>query len=81
MADAHKPRYLVWGQTVYLANKMESTGIPGRIQLSDATRRLLPPSYCMFDPHPQVVELRTSTPVQLMGWMVRLPEDEPAAGV
>jgi len=76
VADAHKPRFLVWGQTVYIANKMESTGIPGRIQLSAATRRLLPPSYCTFDPHPRIVELRTTKPVQLTGWMVRLPEDD-----
>lgn len=33
--------YDVWGETVNLAARLESTGLPGRIHLSDATRRKL----------------------------------------
>ncbi|KAG1699558.1 hypothetical protein DVH05_012969 [Phytophthora capsici] len=32
-----KPRYLIWGKHTVIANLMESRGVPGRIQLSDAT--------------------------------------------
>lgn len=37
--------YDVWGDTVNTASRMESHGEPGRIQLTDATRALLPSSY------------------------------------
>jgi adenylate cyclase len=36
-----KFRYDVWGDVVNTASRMESHGVPGRIQLTDATRRLL----------------------------------------
>lgn len=34
--------YDVWGDTVNVASRMESSGVPGRIQLSEATRSQLP---------------------------------------
>jgi adenylate cyclase len=37
----HKFAYDVWGDTVNVASRMESTGIPGRVQVSEATARLL----------------------------------------
>ena len=30
---AHKPLYDIWGNTVSVASRMDSTGVPGRIQV------------------------------------------------
>jgi adenylate cyclase len=32
----------LWGDTVNLASRMESSGVPGEIQLAASTQRLLP---------------------------------------
>jgi class 3 adenylate cyclase len=37
--------YDMWGDTVNIASRMESHGLPGAIQLSDASRRLLDGKY------------------------------------
>jgi class 3 adenylate cyclase len=37
----HKFLYDLWGSAVNTASRMESHGMPGRIQLADATRKLL----------------------------------------
>jgi adenylate cyclase len=39
--DTHKFAYDVWGETVNIASRMESLSLPGRIQVSDATRAAL----------------------------------------
>ncbi|XP_054475053.1 adenylate cyclase type 8 [Anoplopoma fimbria] len=38
---ATKPQYDIWGSTVNLASRMESTGVSGRIQVAEPTRRIL----------------------------------------
>ncbi|MEM7179100.1 MAG: adenylate/guanylate cyclase domain-containing protein [Pseudomonadota bacterium] len=39
----HRFVYDVWGETVNIASRLEAFGVPGAIQLSDATRRALSP--------------------------------------
>ncbi len=39
----HRFVYDVWGETVNIASRLEAFGVPGAIQLSDATRQALPP--------------------------------------
>ena len=36
-----RPRYFIWGQDTIVANRMESTGIPGQIQVSEVSARRL----------------------------------------
>jgi adenylate cyclase len=41
VVGANKFFYDVWGDTVNVASRMESTGLPGRIQVAPETHRLL----------------------------------------
>src|SRR5690349_4796188 len=45
----------LWGDTVNLASRLESSGLPGRIQISDSTRALLPEDEAV---EPRVVDLK-----------------------
>lgn len=38
---ATKPQYDIWGSTVNLASRMDTTGVSGRIQVPEATRPIL----------------------------------------
>jgi guanylate cyclase len=42
-----KFQYDVWGDTVNTASRMESHGVPGRIQVSASTHRLLQDHFVM----------------------------------
>jgi class 3 adenylate cyclase len=46
----HKFSYDLWGDTVNTASRMESSGIPGQIQVSSATHGLLENSGYIFEP-------------------------------
>ena len=63
----HKFAYDLWGDTVNTASRMESHGMPGTIQITEATRALLPPLF----------ELEARGPIEVKGkgsmqtWFVR----------
>jgi class 3 adenylate cyclase len=57
-----KPSYDVWGDTINVASRMESQGLPGRIQVSANVRRRLEGS---FDFEPRgVIEVRGRGPMR-----------------
>ena len=45
----HRLLYDLWGDTVNTASRMESQGVPGRIQVTDATYRRLSERYSFED--------------------------------
>lgn len=53
--------YDLWGDTVNIASRMESHGQPGKIQVSEATRKLLADKY-EFTPV-GVIEIKNSSPM------------------
>lgn len=38
---ARRPQYDIWGNTVNVASRMDSTGVPGKIQVTDAPKLTL----------------------------------------
>jgi len=38
---ASKPQYDIWGNTVNVASRMDSTGVAGKIQVTDSTATIL----------------------------------------
>ncbi|XP_003975351.2 adenylate cyclase type 1 isoform X1 [Takifugu rubripes] len=42
---ARRPQYDIWGNTVNVASRMDSTGVPGKIQVTEEVNRLLHTNY------------------------------------
>ncbi|KAF7668474.1 hypothetical protein LDENG_00008110 [Lucifuga dentata] len=42
---ARRPQYDIWGNTVNVASRMDSTGVPGKIQVTEEVYRLLNTNY------------------------------------
>ncbi|KAM9501193.1 adenylate cyclase type 1b [Clarias gariepinus] len=42
---ARRPQYDIWGNTVNVASRMDSTGVPGKIQVTEEVHRLLQNDY------------------------------------
>lgn len=47
VVGAQKPQYDIWGNTVNVASRMDSTGIMGRIQVTEDTAKLV--LSCLFN--------------------------------
>jgi class 3 adenylate cyclase len=49
-----RPRYLIWGSDTVLANRMESTGLVGEVQVSEAAARRLVDEGFLLEPFQRV---------------------------
>jgi class 3 adenylate cyclase len=68
--------YDVWGDTVNLASRMESMGLPGRVQVTHAVRERLDGLY-RFEPR-GMLEVKGKGPMP--AWLLVPPGARPAAG-
>jgi adenylate cyclase len=68
-----KKRFLydLWGDSVNIASRMQSHGVPGRIQVSDATRTLLGDAFLFEDRGEIVIKGKG----QLRTWLLLDPEN------
>lgn len=71
-----KPQYDIWGDTVNVASRMDSTGISGRIQVTKEVADLLSTCECPYE-----VECRGEIFVKGKGslrtYLLKTPYDEP----
>jgi adenylate cyclase len=58
--------YDLWGDTVNTASRMETHGVPGAVQIDDATRRLVAESFAFEDRG--MLEIKGKGPMQ--AWLV-----------
>ena len=62
----HKFAYDLWGDTVNTASRMESHGVPGEIQVSEATYEKLESDYVLVERGPQAVKGKGTLPTWLL---------------
>ncbi|KAH9414747.1 hypothetical protein DERP_008588 [Dermatophagoides pteronyssinus] len=58
-----KPQYDIWGDTVNVASRMESTGVMGRIQMTEKTANII----CMNDEYENLFTLEKRGPIPVKG--------------
>jgi len=63
----------LWGDTVNLAARMESSGLAGRVQVAASTRDLLPPDRFVLEPR----EIEAKGLGRLTAYLVRRPDRQP----
>lgn len=66
--------YDLWGDTVNIAARMESQGISGQIQITEATRTLLPPEFICEDRGEISIKGKGEMRVYLLKGVVRTPD-------
>lgn len=65
VVGSNKPQYDIWGDTVNVASRMESTGVAGRIHVTTQVKDLLKPYKSVLK-----IECRGAIPVKGKGEMV-----------
>ena len=65
--------YDVWGDTVNTASRLESSAVPGSIQVSEAVYERLSASYLFSEPY--VVQLKGKGPTRARVLQERLPAE------
>jgi len=49
IGGAFKPHYDIWGNAVNIASRMDTTGCPGKIQVTEETKRVLEKEGFLFE--------------------------------
>jgi len=74
------PRYHLFGTTVGYAEQMESSGIPGRVQISDATHNLLENGGHAYDFEERAIEVEGEEELQRT-WLVNKSNSKEAIAI
>lgn len=65
IVGASKPQYDIWGDTVNVASRMESTGVVGRIQITSETADII--QRVRATTHDEELSLEKRGPIQVKG--------------